>query len=94
MTLHVQFEMDDINTENSLLTDVGMLSKLEMPNSETRISSEKGCANILKSPLTLPLTKVNTQFCAVDVAFVGNRPKTSDVKLVFIHWMMFVIPSP
>jgi hypothetical protein len=39
------------------------------------------------------LTNVNTQFCAEDVAFVGNLPKTSDVKFVFMHWMMFVMSS-
>ena len=89
----MQFVIEDINTENSLLTDAGMLSKLGTPNSETRICSENGDANVFRSPLTLPLTNVNTQFCAVDVAFVGNHPKTSDVKLVFIHWMMFVMFS-
>ena len=94
MTLHVQFEIDDINTENSLLTDAGMLSKSETRNSETRISSENGDANVLKSPLTHPLTKDNTQFCTVDVGFVGNVAKTSAVKFVFMHWLMFVMPSP
>ena len=94
MTLLVQFEIDDINAENSLLTDAGMLSKLGMPNSEERICSENGAANVLKSPLTLPLTKASTQFCAVDVEFVGKVAKTSDVRFVFMHWLMFVIPSP
>ena len=37
ITLLVQFVMDDINIENSLLTDAGMLSKLERPNSKARI---------------------------------------------------------
>lgn len=89
--MFVQFGMDDINTENSLLADAGMLSKYEKPNSEARISTENGAANVFKSPLTLPLTNANTQFCAVDVEFVGNFARTSDVKFVFIHWLMFVI---
>lgn len=89
----MQFVIEDINTENSLLTDAGMLSKLGTPNSEERICSENGDANVFRSPFTLPLTNVNTQFCAVDVAFVGNLPKTSDVKFVFMHWMMCVMSS-
>ena len=65
-----------------------------MPNSENRILGEKGDANILRSPFTLPLTNVSTQFCTVDVASLGNRHKTSAVKFVFRHWLMFVITSP
>ena len=94
MTLHVQFEMEDINAENLLLTDAGILSKLEKPNSEMRISSEKGDANVLRSPFTPPLTNANTQFCTDNVEFVGNVAKASDVKFVFMHWLMFVMPSP
>ena len=89
----VQFEIDDINTANSLLTDPGMLSKLVTPNSKERICPENGAANVFKSPFTLPLTNVNTQFCAVAVAFVGNCIRTSDVKFVFIHWIMLVMLS-
>lgn len=94
MTLLVQFKIDDINAENSLLTKAGTLSKLETPNSIERICSENGAANVFKSPFTLPLTNVNTQFCAVAVAFVGNCIRTSEVKFVFKHCIMFVIPSP
>jgi hypothetical protein len=94
MTLQIQFEIDDIKTANSLLTDTGMLSMPEKPNSETHIASENGVANVLKSPLTLPLTKVNTQLCAEDVAFVGNIAKTSVVKFLFIHWLMLVMLLP
>ena len=94
ITLLVQFETDDINAENSLLTEAGILSNLETPNSNVRISSENGDANVFRSPVTLPLTKANTQFCIVDVAFVGKLSKTSDVRFVLMHWLIFVISSP
>ena len=42
MTLLAQFEIDDINSENSQLAEAGIQSKLEKPNSEARISSENG----------------------------------------------------
>lgn len=61
-TLLVQLVTDVINAENSFLSNTGMLFKSEMPNSEERISGENGDTNIPKSPLTLPLTKVSTQF--------------------------------
>ena len=93
ITLLVQFETDDINTENSLLAETGIVSNLEMPNSKARISSENGDANVFRSPVTLPVTKANTQFCTVDVVFVGNHLRTSDVKFVFMHWVMFVMSS-
>ena len=90
----IQSQIDDINAENSSLADAGMLSIFEIPNSEMRISSEKGAANVLKSPFTLPLMKASTQFCTEDVGFAGNLSNISDVKFAFMHWLIFVILSP